>query len=188
MKKYKDYDIKSLIKSCRSRDESAYLELLSRYTPMINKLVLGFCSSGVDRDDLYSEAMVALHSAVIKFDLEQDDVTFGLFAGICVRNRLVDYLRRESVRTSIVELDIESISDGEEIEEGIVKRETVSALLKKAEDSLSSYEYRVLMLHIQGYKTSAIAKALGRTAKSVDNAKARLFKRLRLELGGDGII
>ena len=47
---------------------------------------------------------------------------------------------------------------------------------------LSDYEYSVLLLHIQGYKTAAIAKVLGRTAKSVDNAKSRLFRHLRAEL------
>ena len=188
MEKYKNYDINLLIKACREHDESAFLELLTRYNPMINKLVGSFTGSAFDKDDLCSEAVIALHSAVMRFDTEQDEVTFGLFAGVCIRNRLVDYFRRESPRSDICDIDIDTLPDGEEIVEGIVKRETVSTLLKKAECALSDYEFRVLMLHIQGYKTSAIAKSLGRSAKSVDNAKSRLFRRLREELSGDGII
>jgi DNA-directed RNA polymerase specialized sigma24 family protein len=55
--------------------------------------------------------------------------------------------------------------------------------MKCARDLLSDYEYQVLMLHIQGYKTSEISAAVGRDTKSVDNAKARLFRRLRDALG-----
>ena len=64
-----------------------------------------------------------------------------------------------------------------------MKREAIDSLLNSARKLLSDYEYRVLILHIQGYKTAAIAKMLSRSAKSIDNAKSRLFRRLRLQLG-----
>ena len=76
-----------------------------------------------------------------------------------------------------------SVADSESIECGIVARETFDRLMSSARSFLSDYEYRVLVLHIQGYKTSAIAKMLDRSPKSVDNAKYRIFGRLRLLLG-----
>jgi RNA polymerase sporulation-specific sigma factor len=81
-------------------------------------------------------------------------------------------------------LEIEQVPDNESIERRLVERETFDRLLRSARELLSDYEYSVLLLHIQGYKTAAIAKALGRTPKSVDNAKARLFRHLRAELSG----
>ena len=62
-------------------------------------------------------------------------------------------------------------------------KETLEFLLKSARRMLSDYEYSVLMYHIRGYRTADIAKRLSRTAKSIDNAKARIFKRLRGAFG-----
>ena len=69
------------------------------------------------------------------------------------------------------------------VERRLEEREMFNRILTSAKDVLSDYEYRVLMLHIQGYKTADIAASLSKSAKSVDNAKARLFKRLRAEIG-----
>ena len=179
---YEKCEIGELIGLCRAHDDLAFDELVRRYTPMMHKVVLTFSPSGLDSSELFSEACVALHLAAQKFNLDQNEVTFGLFARICVRNRLVDLHRMSEKANAMSELDIEQLSDEDNLEKRIVERETFDRLLKSARELLSDYEYGVLLLHIQGYKTAAIAKALGRTAKSVDNAKSRLFRHLRAEL------
>lgn len=180
---YENADIRELITLCRQHDDEAFDELVQRYTPMMRKVVIGIGPSSYDYTELFSEACVALHVAAEKYDLEQSEVTFGLYARICVRNRIVDLLR--SADRSLSDTDIEQISDEENVEKRLEEREIVDRILLSAKDLLSDYEYRVLLLHIQGYKTSAIAQRLCRSAKSVDNAKARLFKRLRSEVGGN---
>ena len=92
-------------------------------------------------------------------------------------------MRSAEASPNVSDCDVEQISDEESVESGLVKRETIDNLLSSAKNLLSDYEYRVLILHIQGYKTAAIAAMLSRSAKSVDNAKSRLFRRLRAELG-----
>ncbi len=179
---YKDADIGALITGCRRYDDEAFDELVRRYTPMMRKVISSF-DSQYDFGELFSEACVALHSAAQRYDVEQSEVTFGLYARICVRNRIVDLLRSAEAAPSITDCDVEQISDDESVELGIVKRETIDNLLSSAKNLLSDYEYRVLILHIQGYKTAAIAKMLSRSAKSIDNAKSRLFRRLRAEIG-----
>ena len=178
-------ELSALINKCRMHDDTAFSELLRRYTPMIHKVISGFPKSNLEFDELYSEACVALHRAALKYDLEQDQVTFGFFARVCVYNRIIDLLRKEDIGSEMVDLDIELLSDNSEIERGLVARETVSRLLSGAQDLLSEYEFKVLILHIQGYKTAAIAKALARSSKSVDNAKARIFRRMRSEFGAE---
>lgn len=182
MNLYDDADIGSLIKGCREYDDEAFDELVRRYTPMMRKVISNF-DSQYDFSELFSEACVALHNAAKRYDVGQSDVTFGLYARICVRNRIVDLLRSTEAVQSIADCDIEQLSDNESIELGIVKREAIDNALASAKNLLSDYEYRVFILHIQGYKTSAIAKMLSRSAKSVDNAKSRLFRRLREHLG-----
>ena len=181
---YDKIDLASLIESCRGHDDGAFSELVRRYTPMLHKVIAGFEDACLSSEELFAEACIGLHYAAQKFDLIQTGVTFGLYARICVYNRIVDLIRRETRPRELAALDTDIASDDGRIDDGIVSRETADRLITAARDLLSDYEYRVLILHTQGYKTAQIAVALGRDAKSVDNAKNRLFRRLRAELDG----
>ncbi len=173
-----------LILKCRDGDEEAFSSLLTQYTPMIRKVISGFADGAYDKDELFSEGCIALHSAVMRYNLGQEDVTFGLYARICIHNRLVDLIRKSKSQPQILPYDGEELADTDSIEAGLANREAIELIMKGASHLLSEYEYSVLMLHIQGYKTQDIAERLARTPKSVDNAKARLFKRLRDEFSG----
>lgn len=183
MDMYKNSDIRELILLCREHNDLAFDELVARYTPMMRKVVLGFGQSSYEYTELFSEACVALHVAAQRYDLEQDGVTFGLYARICVRNRILDLLRTSEAECDVAELDVEQMADEVSVDQRLADREIFDRLLTSARDLLSDYEYRVLLLHIQGYKTAAIADMLSKSAKSVDNAKSRLFRRLRAEVG-----
>ena len=182
MSLYQDMEIDALIEGCRSHDDDAFDELVRRYTPMMRKVVASF-GTQCDFDELFSEACVALHNAAQRYNAKQSDVTFGLYARICVRNRILDLLRSESKVQSITDNVDAEPSDEASLEKGLLNREMFDNILGSAKDLLSDYEYSVLILHIQGYKTAAIAKMLSRPAKSVDNAKNRIFRRLRAEFG-----
>ena len=179
MKLYENLDIDNLILKCRDRDEDAFSELVKRYKPMMHKLAFDFSSSGVDTEELISEGCIALHSAALGYDLTQHSVTFGLYARVCIHHRMVDLIRRRQDSLRFISEMPEDISDNGSTESDLVARETFSMLIDGARNMLSAYEYRVLLLHIQGYKTAQIAKLLDRNAKSVDNAKSRIFRRLR---------
>lgn len=183
MNLYENTDINTLILRCRDRDDEAFDELVRRYTPLMRKVITGFDQTAYEYSELFSEACVALHTAAGRFDLEQSEVTFGLYARICIRNRIVDLIRVAESDPDISERDVEGLSYESNLERRLEEREIFNNLLLSAKDLLSDYEYRVLLLHIQGYKTAAIASMLSRSAKSVDNAKSRLFRRLREEIG-----
>ena len=180
---YQDNEIHNLILLCREHNDEAFDELVRRYTPMIRKVIFSFDQVFYDFSELFSEGCVALHTAAQRFDTEQSEVTFGLFARICVRNRIVDLLRLSGGDRNVYDCDIEMMAEDDSPEGKLVERETFDSIINCAKHVLSDYEFKVLLLHIQGYKTAAIAKMLDRTAKSVDNAKSRLFRRLREELG-----
>ena len=180
---YENEDICRIIGLVREHDDAAFDELVRRYTPLMRKLIVSIGSTSYEYNELFSEVCVALHSAARKYDLSQSEVTFGLFARICIRNRLVDLQRIAEPDHTVSDLDIEQLTDEDSIDDRLAEREIFDSLLGSCRSLLSDYEYRVLLLHIQGYKTAAIASMLSRTAKSVDNAKARLFKRLRAQIG-----
>jgi len=183
MDNYDNLTVEELVVASRGHDDSAFAELVKRYTPLMNKAISGFLDKGLSEDDLFCEATVALHTATLRYDLEQKSVTFGLFARICVHHRLIDLFRRDQTRPELVEFDVNELSAEDELVEGLATKERALQLLSDAQRVLSDYEYRVLLLHIQGYKTSAIAEELSKNSKSVDNAKLRIFRRLREHFG-----
>ncbi len=184
MNSYEQIDVSELVLLCREHDDAAFAELVRRYMPMMRKVVSSFPAVSLDYDELIQEACVSLHSAVVNYDLSQDSVTFGLYARICISHRMLDLAR--AAKPAAVDIDgcAEDRSDSDSIESELVSRETFELVMKSAKELLSDYEYKVLMLHIQGYKTPEISAIVGRDTKSVDNAKSRLFRRLRGALGG----
>jgi len=178
-------DINELIMESRNHNNAAFDELVRRYTPLIRKLASSHECNELSDVELFSEGCVALHNAVLGYDLERKDVTFGLYARVCVHHHFVDMARRRKSVQNVSCYDFERLEDDESPDVKLAKREQIDSIISYAKNELSDYEYSVLMLHIQGYKTAAIAKHLGRSAKSVDNAKARLFRRIRNKAGGN---
>ena len=177
---YSGMSISELIVAARMHDDSAFSELLSRYTPMINKVIGGFSASVFRYDEAFSEACFAFHRAVLSYDLSRSsDVTFGLYARICIYRRLCDLSAKNGKEETIVDLDVDLISgDNNNIEQRLVGRERMSEYLSKARGILSEYEYEVFILYIDGYSTEEISEKLGKDIKSVENAKSRMFRRL----------
>ena len=183
MDKSTNFEVKELLVRFRGGDDSAFSVLVERYTPMMRKEISSFFGNSATADELFCEACVALHSAAMSYNLDQTEVTFGLYAGICVRRRLIDMTRGNKLAFGDIDsVRYDTFDDG--LVGEIVNREMFDLVMSRAKELLTECEYRVLILHIQGYKTAAIAKALDKTPKSVDNAKFRLFRRLRSALGG----
>ena len=183
MENFKDLSVNDLVALSKEHNEDAFCELVLRYTPMIYRVIGSISSSVLSGDELFSEGCVALHSAAMSYDLSQDKVTFGLYARVCVYNAIVDCIRQSSGKDISTDDDITGIPDATSLENAVANKESVEFLLKSAQRILSDYEYQVLMYHIRGYRTADIAKRLSRPAKSVDNAKSRIFKRLRDAFG-----
>lgn len=173
-----EMEISSLILLVRAHDDMAFAELVARYTPMMNKVASGFCIKNVRADEIFSEACVAIYRAALSYDLSRTDITFGLYARICVHRRLCDFAGKENVGQT-VDVDVATLARANVIEEGIVGRETLRRSIVVARSLLSDYEYKVFRLYLKGYTTAEIAKKLSKTAKSVDNAKSRMMKHLR---------
>ena len=177
---YKKLDVTALIKLVRERDDSAFDELVSRYTPMINKLISGFLTNTFRYDEAFSEACVVLHRAALSYDLSRSlDITFGLYAEICVYRKMCDAAAADRRVAEVVDVDVDTISAENNIEKRLVRREQMSRFFDMARGVLSEYEYRVFRLYVDGDSTLEIAEKLGKDVKSVENAKARMFRHLR---------
>ena len=173
-------EVSDLILKIREGSDEAFSELIRRYLPMIKKVVAGFSGAKIRSDEAFCEASVAFYKAAKTYNLASTEVTFGLYARICVYRRLCDLVGKENGKEDLFsDLDIDTISVQSGIESALVSRENMQSALLLIKSLLSEYEYEVFILHLEGYTTSAIAQKLSKSPKSVDNAKARAIKHLR---------
>ena len=166
----------SLILAVRAGDSSAFDAIVTAYRPLLQSLSNSYPSPV----EYYCEACVALLKAVKSYNVDQDRVTFGLYATIVIRRHLRSYHNEnESKKSQISDNDVEAIAVGDGIIARLFREEEYDEFCRKMQEILSELEYRVLWLWLEGLRTADIARELSIDAKSVDNAKARIQKKLR---------
>ncbi len=168
---------KELILAAKSGDSMAFSDLIKKYAPVIDSQTASFYrslkSGDVAFEDLRQESAVAFYRAVMSYDCEQNQVSFGLYAKICIKNRLISILRknRSEKKHKTAELK-DTVSqrslqyDGKEIREA-------------AHRLLTRYELEVFLLYLDGKSYGEIATLLSKNEKSVDNALFRAKAKLR---------
>jgi RNA polymerase sigma factor, sigma-70 family len=161
---------------------------------MVRKYYLMAKESGylADEDDFKQEAVIALYKAAMTYESENDKVTFGLYAKICIRNRLCSVLRKAErlfnkniynselyVSGDVYDID-ESLPEVElGPEELVIAQENYKDLLDQISKVLTAYERSVFDMYVDGKTYREIALLLNRTEKSVDNAIYRIKAKLR---------
>ena len=172
----------SLIALARAGDENAYNDLAAAYKPLIESMGKNYavkCNSVLlTEDDFIQEANLGFFSAVRTYE-PSDKVTFGLYAKICIRNRLVSLLRNASKKEKKRKDTPEHGKGYAEPVYGFLERENAEEIQKKIEAVLSRFELSVFSLYVQNKSYKEIAEALGRSVKTVDNALYRIKTKLK---------
>ena len=180
-----------LLLAIRAGDQNAFAQLYERYLPLIERLVARFSSSFVcaeDVEDFRQEAALALYQAALAYRLEQHEVEFGLFAKICITNRMIDKLR---VHDRYVKNEVYAEDGGEAADCGaqlnsaqdpaayLLDAEAVASINAKIDAHLSGYERRVFKLYLSGCSAREIAHVVMKDEKSVTNAIYRIRRKLK---------
>ena len=88
----------SLIRSAQAGDQDSFEALLNQYAPLIDSMVYRHGEaqglSAQDCEDLRQEAVLAFYRALMRYDVTQTEVQFGLFAKLCIKNALYSHLRK----------------------------------------------------------------------------------------------
>lgn len=169
----RETDESLLIKRAAEGENDAYQTLSDKYAPLINGMALryGEKTGGASHDDLVQEAHIAFLGAIRSYDTGNGKVTFGLYAKICIRNKLVSLLRKSSKKRFESKLGSAQSVSGE--------KDHVGSLADIGDVSLSKYERAALASYLEGKSYKEIAKMLGKSEKSVDNALLRVRNKLR---------
>ena len=165
----------------------------SLYGPLINSLAekygvmsvptLVFFGDG-ELEDLRQEAAIALYDAALAFNPERG-VSFGLYAKICIKNRIISYLRSingKSVKAEPIDLTPQNeVSASLDIdpEKLIISKESLADLERRISLSLTDLERSVFDLYLASATYEDIAAELGKPKKSIDNAMQRIKAKLR---------
>ena len=177
-KKLSDNEVILLI----NRGEYENLQIIiDRYLPIIIGIAKQYCPEN-EVEDAVQEATFALYSAVKNYDSQKS--TFSTFAGVCIKRAVISHLRKNNAQKAIPEELILSI-DGADIptaatpESIFIEKEDFDTLAANIKLELSNLEYSVLQHFLEGKSYSEIALLLGITEKAVDNALARIRKKIK---------
>ena len=166
-------------------DREALSALIIRYYPIAVCKARKMAHDGSDTDDILQEGVMGLLDAVKSFD-KDNGAAFRTYANICMRNRMLNAVSAAARKSEALE-DIEEQQDSESSPESIVvQREHEKLLFENISHMLSGNEWSVLQLYLNALPYSEIAKRLGVSVKSVDNAMQRVRKKLKKNLTNFG--
>lgn len=177
--------ILQLVALAQDGDQNAFGQLLNIYDPLISATVVKFKISGMseaDEEDLRQEAVLAFYSALLSYDPNISGVEFGLYAKVCICNRLVSQMRimKKHLRQSVLSYELfENVADQDDPTSRIIELEEERSLLRLINDNLSKYEQKVFRMYASGMSAADMAKKLDSSEKSVSNAVYRIRKKLK---------
>lgn len=173
--------------------------LLEKYTPMIykeiNKVRKIAYILDVDFADLTQEAMLAFTNALNHYKGEEE-VKFGTFATVCVRRKLVSYIKKFDTGKRYAEKNAYALeweypesdetlltmlreSSSREPLNRIITDESLHEVSKRFKEKLSQNETIALVLSTEGISTSEIAEFLDVSPKQVYNLLYRARQKLK---------
>ena len=181
--------VTQLIEKTREGNQGSFSELLKIYEPLFSSLLskheMGDLNQQ-DIEDLRQELTLVFFHSILSYDLDQNEVKFGLYAKICMRNALITQLRKLQKRKAAFPFDedeeetlVQAFDSSENPSIAIADRETVEDMNKKIEAVLSPFESTVWRMYLMGNGAKNISLALGKSEKSIENAIFRLKRKLR---------
>ncbi len=201
-----DKELRELLAGVQREDEGAFERLAEKYSSLTEGAVHRFAPSfGIsgdsgrgdnvyDMDDLRQYAAMALYRAAAAYRPgEEEKVSFGLYAKVCVRNAMISELRkyrREMKKRAARDSDDDKPEDrrkrrqkgciaAEDPLYRIAAEDAMRETLEKFRSALSGYEKEVFEYYIVGKSVKEIAERLGKDEKSVSNALYRMKVKIR---------
>lgn len=171
-----------LIRLSRRGDKSAQEEILNKYSDMVQAVAARFFLHGGENEDLVQEGMVGLYSAINSF--EAGGANFSTYAYACIRNAVLDAIKKSlGAKHAALNDFIPIVEIGGEIsptspEDELIRRENRREFLQKISKILSSTEFKVTVMRLDGMPVAEISSALGKPQKSVSNALSRAKTKL----------
>ena len=181
VEKYNNLSDDELIHLARTDDNDAFNLIFERYKHIVVQICTKHIQDGFDFDDLMQEATISFYYAVIFYDFKSS--AFSTFISVCIERGLTSAIRKFVAKKRVpygmlipLEDNIDSIDSDPEML--VLNKESHLAVSKEIKDRLSNFEFKVLLTFLKSGSYDLAASELGVSRKSVDNALARLRKKL----------
>ena len=182
-----------LVRLAQSGDNDAMEQLCAEYKDTVRMLARPYFLIGADRDDLIQEGMIGLFKAVRDYKSDKE-ASFYSFAQLCITRQLSSALeasnRKKHMPLNTYISFSQSDSDGTEFEkilqddiaspeQLLIEKEKFKEFKEQLWNKLSNMEKKVLQLYLEGNNYTSIARMLGKSDKSIDNALSRIRQKLK---------
>ena len=171
-------------------------KIWKKYKPIIvnkSRNAITFASHhGIDINDIMQEGYIGLDKAIKSFS-QNENASFYTFASICIDRQIVNYIKKmtssksKSLNEAInIDDNLESfISDGTDLENYLVLKDSGDNLIQDIKDILTDFERKVFILKLEDYSFDEIAKLLNKDVKSIYNTfhriKTKIKKNIKLD-------
>lgn len=194
MKQYDKIKDEELIFRFKQGETEILDYLMEKYKNMVRKKARAMFLIGGDNDDLIQEGMIGLFKAVRDYQPEKE-ASFQTFARICVDRQIYNAIQNSNRQkhqplNSYISLSQEDEENEEHLpdmwvenpESIIIDQENVRDLEQEITCTLSPMENQVLDYYLDGNGYTEIAKIMGKTPKSIDNALQRIRGKIKEQL------
>lgn len=185
-----------IVEKAQNGVEQAAEYLLYKYRNLVRNKVRSYFLVGAEKEDLLQVGMIGLWQAIVDYRADKA-ISFPAFARICIQRHIITAIKTATRQKQIplnTSLSLESPPDesssewtlsdiltSEETvdpEELVLKREDSQLLHDMLQQMLSDFEWRVLAGYKVGKSYREIANELQCKTKSVDNALARIKRKV----------
>ncbi len=199
MPRYEGLQDEELVALAQLNDSTASTLLICKYKNLVKYKVRAYYLIGADTEDLMQEGMIGLFKAIRDYKSNKIS-SFKAFAELCVTRQIITAVKtalrfKHLPLNSYVSLNVQSeeveklngtaAANSDEScnpEELIILRETIEGIDRRINQALSSFELKVLLMHLEGHSYNEIASHLSKPVKSIDNALQRIKRKLKKSL------
>ena len=183
----------TILSSAQSGDNKQTEALIRQYRNVVEAIAAKYINSPLEYDDIIQEGMIGLFKAVRDYKSDKE-ASFYSFAQLCITRQLSSALeasnRKKHMPLNTYISFSQSDSDGTEFEEILqddiaspeqllIEKEKFKEFKEQLWNKLSNMEKKVLQLYLEGNNYTSIARMLGKSDKSIDNALSRIRQKLK---------
>ncbi len=185
-----------IVRTAQAGDEQASEYLLYKYRSLVRTKIRSYFLMGAEKEDLLQVGMIGLWQAIVDYRSEKE-ISFLSFARICIERHVITAIKtatrqKQTPLNTSVSLEYPSDDNDSEWnlaeilvsdetvdpEELVLRREDTNRLQNMLRRLLSDFEWRVLAGYQVGKSYREIACELQCKTKSVDNALARIKRKI----------
>lgn len=194
--RFSDLTDREIVERAQRGDQSAAEFLLYKYRNLVRTKVKSYFLVGAEKEDLLQVGMIGLWQAIVDFRCDKA-ISFPAFAKVCIQRHIITAIKtatrqKQTPLNSSLSLespaedsgpdwslsDIIPSTDVQNPEQLVLEGEDTKVLHEMLQQVLSEFEWNVLAGYQIGKSYREIASELHCKTKSVDNALARIKRKV----------